>query len=217
MGNEKGTKRGPCKKCSGRFHTYVEGEWRPCECYFRARAQELMARAGVAPEFRAVKLADFDTAGKTGNVNAVKLVRALAEGFKGREFPDRSVIIFGEAGTGKTMLAIIIVRYALAAGLPAVIVDAERVLAIRFDQDQEFGRVEDLMAPDVLCLELGGEYQTKMTPWLITYIIGQRRHQEKFTFLVSSVAPNELKARYGDEAHAALLGERFAKLTLQER
>lgn len=204
-----------CGKCGGRFHTFVGGQWRPCACYWRVRAQVLMARAGIPYGFRAVKLSAFVTGEKTGNVKAVKLVRSLAAGFMDGEMPSKSFVLFGEHNTGKTMLASIIIRYALAAGHSAALVDAERVLSIRFDLDQDYGRIEDLMAPDVLCLELGGEYQTKMTPWLVTYILGQRRLQQRFTFVTSSVAPNELRERYGDEARAMLLSDRFTRLTLQ--
>lgn len=206
-----------CAECGGRYHTFVRGQWKPCKCYWRVFAEQQMARAAIPHEYREKGLGTFNTEGKTGNEKAIKLVKKAIGAFAKSDVPKRAFILFGERGTGKTTLASILLRSALMYRLSALFVHAERLLAIRMDADDEWGRVEDLVAPDVMALELGGEYPTKMTPWLVGYILTQRARQGKWTMVLSTVMPSDLRARYGDEVWAILMDEkRFERVTLQK-
>lgn len=171
---------------------------RPCECR-EARMARRRARgvsSVIPPRYRGVSFDRppiSDLARAPASAPVVEAVRGFVDALDERLDEGRGLWLMGDVGTGKTALAMLVSKAAVAAGRTAAIYSLPRLLArIRRTYDAEpgedsyldfFGR---LTSVDVLHVDdLGAE---KRSDWVLEqlYAIVDERYQAQRTMVVTT-------------------------------
>jgi DNA replication protein DnaC len=123
----------------------------------------------------------------------------------------RGLWLFGGTGTGKTALAMIVSRTALAAGRTVAIYSLPRLLSvIRESIDTDgglLGFLDLLAAVDLLHLDdLGAEYRTDWTIEQLYSIINMRYQDQRAVIVTSNPDPTQLADQLGDRTVSRLEG-----------
>ncbi len=183
---------------------------RPCECR-EARLKKGRGR-GVAsvipPRYRGVSFDRppiSDLAGNLETKMAVASVRGYVDDLDGRLEAGLGLWLFGETGTGKTSLAMLISKAALEAGHSVAIYSLPKLLArIRQTYDAEPGGdsylafFERLTSVDLLHIDdLGAE---KRSDWVLEqlYALINERYEAQRSMLITTNLPHpELEEQIG--------------------
>jgi DNA replication protein DnaC len=183
---------------------------RPCECR-EARLKKGRGR-GVAsvipPRYRGVSFDRppiSDLAGNLETKMAVASVRGFVDDLDGRLEAGLGLWLFGETGTGKTSLAMLISKAALEAGHSVAIYSLPKLLArIRQTYDSEPGGdsylafFERLTSVDLLHIDdLGAE---KRSDWVLEqlYALINERYEAQRSMLITTNLPHpELEEQIG--------------------
>src|SRR5436190_15884702 len=178
---------------------------RPCEC--RAikarRKQTRRLGTGIPKRFRGVgfdrqPIADMDPA-------LTREIRTFVRDIKGNLEAGRGLWLFGDVGTGKTSLAMLVSKSALEAGRSVAIYSMPRLLADIKETYEESSDRSYMQLFDRLCNvdllhidDLGAE---KKTEWVLEqlYAIVNERWQEQKSMIVTTnlLDPEELRAQIG--------------------
>jgi|SRR5579884_894133 len=216
-----------CAKCNGsgwvvRERDGLSGAER-CDCLEAGRAEQLLARAGIPPNYRNASIDSFliprdnPVAGSQMAEVVMKVRRYV------REFPapDKPGLLFiGNPGTGKTHLAISALRELIARGFEGVFYDYQNLLdRIRssFDaasgtSDREAYRVA--LDTDILLLDdLGAHRVTEFTEDTITSIITYRCNHRKALIATTNLRDPEV----GDRRGSGLENDINSRFFLEER
>jgi len=174
----------------------------------RARARSL---SGVIP--RRYRLVSFDTP-PVSDLPApqVRMVRDFARRIDEHLDAGRGLWIFGDVGTGKTTLAMLVSRHALEAGRSVAIYSLPRLLAeLRrtFDEDaqQSYTQMLDRLATvDLLHIDDVGAEQT--SPWVLEQLyalINARYEDERSVILTTNIEErSELVEQIGERTVSRL-------------
>ena len=176
---------------------------RPCEC----RAQRLNRGRSrgissvIPPRYRGVSFDRppvSDMARDLETKMAISQVRAFADDLDARLAEGRGLWLFGDTGTGKTTLAMLISKSALEAGKTVAIYSLPKLLArIRRTYDAEPGGdsylslFEQLTSVDLLHIDdLGAE---KRSDWVLEqlYALINERYEAQRSVLVTTNLPHE--------------------------
>jgi DNA replication protein DnaC len=178
---------------------------RPCECRPRmiARARSHGVASVIPPKYRGVS---FDQPPVT--LIAPRVVRRV------REFCDRldesldsgrGLWFMGEAGTGKTTLAMLVSKLALEARHSVAIYSMPRLLArIRRTYDAEPGEqsylelFERLSSVDLLHIDdVGAENRTDWVMEQLYALVNERYEAQRSIVLTTNLGPDELEQQVG--------------------
>src|SRR3954451_14960699 len=190
---------------------------RPCEC----REQRLRKgrSKGVAsvipPRYRGVSFDRppvSDMARDLETKSAVGEVRAFVESLDERLDEGRGLWLFGDTGTGKTTLAMLISKAALESGRSVAIYSLPKLLArIRQTYDSEPGGdsylsfFERLTSVDLLHLDdVGAE---KRSDWVLEqlYALVNERYEDQRSILITTNLPHpELEEQIGSRTFSRL-------------
>lgn len=189
----KNTEVGGCPICADR--EFVQNE--------HAKLVENRFRWAKIPELYADScFADYQTNTKDQE-KSLRLAQAYVENYSSN--PARSLIFSGTTGTGKTHLAIAIVKSLLNRGLECRYTTLGNALtAIKETYASESTRHEsevlnDYIRPDVLVLdEIGIVSLSKADDMLLYKIIDGRYIKKKGTIVISNLSTDELKNFMGD-------------------
>jgi DNA replication protein DnaC len=175
----------------------------------RARSHSL---SGVIP--RRYRLVSFDTppvSDLPGHL--VRAVRDFARRIDQQLDDGRGLWLFGDTGTGKTTLAMLVSRHALEAGRSVAIYSLPRLLAeLRrtFDDDAEQSYTElldRLATVDLLHIDDVGAEQT--SPWVLEQLyalINARYEEERSVILTTNIKEREdLAQQIGDRTVSRLV------------
>lgn len=183
---------------------------RPCEC--RARRLKRGRVRGVAsaipPRYRGVSFDRppvSDMARDLATKAAVADVRAYVDEVEGRIESGRGLWLFGDTGTGKTTLAMLISKAALEAGCSVAIYSLPKLLArIRRTYDAEPGGdsyldfFERLTSVDLLHIDdLGAE---KRSDWVLEQLyalINERYETQRSVLITTNLPHDELEDQIG--------------------
>ncbi|MNV76612.1 DNA replication protein DnaC [compost metagenome] len=134
-------------------------------------------------------------------------MRAYASGFADVRKTGRGIILCGGVGTGKTHLAVGVIRQVTAAGftaLYAVLLDSFRSIKDTYRKDSsvtETAAMARLTAPDLLVLdEIGVQHGTDTERMLMFSILNERYNQMNPTILISNLAREPLEKYLGERA-----------------
>jgi DNA replication protein DnaC len=183
---------------------------RACEC--RAQRMKRGRSKGVAsvipPRYRGVSLDRppvSDMARDLATKGAVNDVRRFIDDLESRLNSGQGLWLFGDTGTGKTTLAMLISKAALAAGRSVAIYSLPKLLArIRQTYDAEPGGdsylafFERLTAVDLLHIDdLGAE---KRSDWVLEQLyalINERYESERSVLITTNLPHDELEEQIG--------------------
>jgi DNA replication protein DnaC len=183
---------------------------RPCECREQrlARARTRGVASVIPPRFRGVSFERppvSDMARDLRTKSAVAQVRDYLEHLDERLAAGRGLWIFGDTGTGKTTLAMLVSKAALEAGRSVAIYSLPKLLArIRRTYDTEPGGdsylsfFERLTSVDLLHIDdLGAE---KRSDWVLEQLyalINERYEGERSIIVTTNLALEQLEEQIG--------------------
>ena len=183
---------------------------RPCEC--REQRLKKGRSKGVAsvipPRYRGVSFDRppvSDMAGDLETKSAVREVRAYIESLDEKLDEGRGLWLFGDTGTGKTTLAMLISKAAIETGHSVAIYSLPKLLArIRQTYDTEPGGdsylsfFERLTSVDLLHIDdLGAE---KRSDWVLEQLyalINERYEAQRSMMITTNLAHDELEDQIG--------------------
>jgi DNA replication protein DnaC len=218
-----------CPKCGGSGWIIVEranvSGAEACECRFAGRASRMEERAQIPPLYSHASLENFVVPGPDNPIARRELTNVLlAVKNYVREFPNEArpgLLLIGEAGTGKTHLAVAALRKILEKGFECLFCDYQNLLdRIRsgYDQasnssDREAYRVA-LDAEVLLLDDLGAHRVTDWVEDTITSIVTWRCNNRKALIATTNLPDGDVG---GAIMERSALGKPEYRITLGER
>ncbi len=211
-----GWKTVPTRRDTGRNAT--ERRVMRCDCQLRARAQSLLAAARIPRRYEHCELANYDT-DFPGAHPSLAEAHFIASNFARKCDPhgDKGLLIIGKIGTGKTHLAVgIIKELILSRGIACLFYDYRELLKeIQNSYNSTVQTTElDVLRPvfetDVLVLdELGA---VKPTEWVwdtVSLILNTRYNENRTTIITTNFDDQPAAGASGSlsPARAAVRGE----------
>ncbi len=197
-----------CKLCGDTG--YADGKY--CSCVVKAVIQSDSANL-------ALPIADFDKM-KSSAPAAIKNVYKIAEEYIAA-YPDGSkpfLMLFGAAGTGKTVLASAILGALMKKGASAVAVTAFDFVRRALEYHTQFSIPDyiDRFTPTIDCDllvidDLGRESMLKnVTSEYLYAVINERWLKKKYTIVTSNLEPKTVFTRYGDAIASRLFDKNIS-------
>lgn len=196
-----------------------------CDCQLRARADSLLASARIPRRYEHCELTNYDT-DFPGAHPALAEAHFLASNFAKKCDPrgDKGLLIIGKIGTGKTHLAVGIIKELLNRGIPCLFYDYRELLKeIQNSYNSTVQTTElDVLRPvfetDVLVLdELGA---VKPTEWVwdtVSLILNTRYNDNRTTIITTNFEDQPAAAVAGSlsparaATRAETLGDRIGE------
>jgi DNA replication protein DnaC len=197
----------------------------PCDCRAKGRASRLEERAQIPPLYQRTSFENFE-AEVPGNNNATRELKGVVVAVKkfANHFPDESrpgLLISGKPGTGKTHLAVAVMRQLIEKGHECQFCDYQTLLnsikssydPLSNSSDKEAYR----MALDAEVLVLDDLGAHRVTDWVedtVTSIITHRCNNRKALIATTNLPIPDV----GDPAHVkSALGRPEYLTTLSDR
>ena len=194
-----------------------------CECMFVGREQRLEERAGIPPLYQSASVDSFvlpsdNPTARTGLAAVVLTVRSYV-----REYPNvpkPGLLFAGPPGTGKTHIAVAVLRAMIARGFEGVFFDFRNLLdRIRSGYDQASGTMDkeayrNALETDFVLLDDIGAH--RVTDWVedtITSIVTYRCNHKRPTLITTNLRDPET----GDARGSGLQDDIGSKYFLEER
>jgi len=223
-----------CPICNGSGWRVVEHEGisaaSRCACFSHGRSQRIEERAGIPPLYQNASIdnfrRNFDNPIAAAGLGDVLL---KVQGFL-REFPavrHPGLLFMGLPGTGKTHLAVAVLRALIARGFEGVFFDFQNLLdRIRSSYDKTSGTSDKeayhtaLEAEILLLDDLGAHRITDWVEDTVTSIITHRCNHKKSTLVTTNLRdpdPLDWRDLPRSAASAAVAEAVASKQTLEER
>jgi DNA replication protein DnaC len=172
-----------------------------CDCQLRARAGALLAAARIPKRYEHCELADYTTDFPGANPSLAD-AHFTASSFVKEYAPggEKGLLIVGEIGTGKTHLAVGVLKALVSRGIPCLFYDYRELLKqIQNSYNPTVQTTElDLLRPvfetDVLVLDELGAVKPTEWVWDTVSLILNTRYNDKRTTVITTNFP-DLKAR----------------------
>jgi DNA replication protein DnaC len=173
-----------------------------CDCVSNARAARLLEAAGIPPLYRLATFENFSTQ-PDNPVTHQTLQRAVTTAASyAREYPfgtkKQGLMFIGDPGTGKTHLAVAVMKRLIARGFECVFFDYQNLLErIRSSYDQASGAAQreayqTALDCEVLVLDDLGAH--RVTDWVedtVTSLITYRYNQNKPLIATTNLRDSE--------------------------
>ena len=218
-----------CPKCGGSGWIIVEranvSGAEACECRFAGRAGRMEERAQIPPLYSNASLENFVVPGPDNPIARRELTNVLlAVKNYVREFPNEArpgLLLIGEAGTGKTHLAVAALRKILEKGFECLFCDYQNLLdrirsgydAASNSSDREAYRVA-LDAEVLLLDDLGAHRVTDWVEDTITSIVTWRCNNRKALIATTNLPDGDVGSAMTERS---ALGKPEYRITLGER
>lgn len=203
------------------------GRWalRPCspECVAReevrewervrtqARGERLIRRSELPSMYGEFGFETFDSSVSEAARDALSACRSYAEEYRARAYRGEGLVIHGAVGTGKSHLAVSLMREIMKLhGTPALFVTVPSLLETErssYDQDSApvVGGVVTAQAADLLILDdLGAERMTEWAKEKMFVLINHRYAQGMPTVITTNDGAYETKERIGERSFSRL-------------
>lgn len=172
-----------------------------CDCQLRARAESVLTAARIPRRYEHCELASYAT-DFPGAHPSLAEAHFIASKFVKEYDPrgDKGLLIVGEIGTGKTHLAVGILKELVNRGIPCIFYDYRELLKEIQNsynptvQTTELDVLRPVFETDVLVLDELGAVKPSEWVWDTVSLILNTRYNEKRTTIVTTNFP-DLKAR----------------------
>ncbi len=212
------TLRTPCPLgvCDGSGWVITDDVASPCGCRERrlVQARSRGVNKVLPPKYRSVSFDSppvSDMARAAGSRLAVSFAREFAENIDERLDEGKGLWLWGDVGTGKTTLAMLVSKCAIEAGRTVAIYSLPRLLArIRrtYDSPNEsyIGFFERLTAVDLLHIDdLGAEKQSEWVLEQLYSIVDERYVTERSMVVTTNLEDDELAKQVGERTVSRLI------------
>ena len=160
------------------------------------KVQTLIDRSGIPSKFMDCRADDF-----TVNVNNMSVAKMFKDIYTSKN-PQKGVFVYGNVGTGKTMLSAILVIERAFQGLPSLFYTVTDMLTDLKDFSDSVAReIKMRKIKNTPCLvidDLGAEYVTDWVSSTLFEILDARYKNTLLTIINSNIAIGDLQRRYGD-------------------
>jgi DNA replication protein DnaC len=216
-----------CRLCEGTGWKVVAGGPRSkterrvtrCDCQLQARAQSWLAAAHIPRRYEHCELANYDT-DFPGAHPSLAEAHFVASNFAKKCDPrgDKGLLIIGKIGTGKTHLAVSIIKeLILTRGIPCLFYDYRELLKEIQNsynptvQTTELDVLRPVFETDVLVLdELGA---VKPTAWVwdtVSLVLNTRYNDNRITIITTNFPDLAERERPGDTSSRSPATARYA-------
>jgi DNA replication protein DnaC len=193
-----------CAHCLGSGFEDVEGKGvRPCRCQKTKRIRDYFDRARIPARYTAASLENYQTL-------CPAFHRALQVCRRYIEAPEGGLLFMGTCGTGKTHLAVAVLRAMIERGRGGLFYDFRDLLAaIKASynpetHDSELTILQPVICADLLVLdELGASKPTEWVQETMTYIVNERYNENRITIFTANYSDA------GDETLTDRVGARL--------
>ena len=208
-----------CTLCDGSGWKIVErgglSGAAPCECQLPARVESLTEHAAIPGNFAGASFGLFrldhlksDPVAFVGVANAHRAACEFVTGFSRHQDPP-GLLIAGPSGTGKTHLAVAVLRGVIAMGVRGLFLDCghllEQVRATfgsgRLDREEVLGAA---MQAELLVLDdLGAQASSDWVRDTLASVITHRYNERKATVVTTALTDDEM-TKLGDRSASRL-------------
>lgn len=186
----------------------------PCECRVPALAKAVADRSGIPKVYAGCEIESFRTSHALGDsilfVGFANAVLACAEYSAARNADPPGMMFYGPSGTGKTHLAVGILRKALARGYAGVFLDCgnmlEQVKATFGTNAKAEAYRAAMEAPIVLLDDLGAQQGSEWVKDTISSVVTHRYNEGKATLVTTRLGTEDLLERVGERTVSRLRG-----------
>jgi len=172
-----------------------------CDCQLRARNQNLLAAARIPRRYEHCELGSYTTDFPGAN-RSLAFAHLIASSFVKEYDPhgEKGLLIVGEIGTGKTHLAVGVLKELVNRGVPCLFYDYRELLKEIQNsynptvQTTELDVLRPVFETDVLVLDELGAVKPSEWVWDTVSLILNTRYNNKRTTIITTNFP-DLKAR----------------------
>lgn len=219
-----------CPECGGsgwrRAHRDGISAVERCECVATARAGRLLDAANIPPLFRHATFDNFTTQPDNPVTQRILQTAMTIANSYAREYPygtkKQGLMFIGDPGTGKTHLAVAVMKRLIARGFECVFFDYQNLLErIRSSYDQASGAAQReayQMALDCEVLVLDDLGAHRVTDWVedtVTSLITYRYNQNKPLIATTNLRDSE--AGDAPASSGSVAGDMASRYYLTER
>jgi DNA replication protein DnaC len=174
-----------------------------CDCRVAARAARLLEQAEIPRQYSHCTLEDFDVAFASVNQSLSKAVITAKKFVEQYPVEKEGMLLWGDCGTGKTHLAIAIIKEliqekgarCLFRGYSALLKQIQATYSRQMIADEETGVVlteysilRDVTEVDVLVLDdLGAEKSSEWTLSMLYHVINERYNEGRTTIITTNL------------------------------
>lgn len=173
-----------------------------CDCQMKARAESLIAAARIPRRYEHCELSNFEYEGQTVSIRGA--YRAAHRFIEGYPQDKNGLLLWGNAGVGKTHLAVGIIKALIQKGVECIFYDYAELLKQIQDsynpsvQATELGLLRPVFETEVLVLDDLGSVRPTEWRWDTIRLMLNTRYNDSRTTIITTNFADEPAAAVSD-------------------
>lgn len=195
-----------CPKCEDLGYILTEQGAVPCDCLAQRRLEEACRAARIPTRYFSKSLETFQTLGDQSRKEIVEFAKKFVRSFRAsaHDQPSKGLLLHGREGTGKTHIAIGILKEILAKGhsglywnVPELFLELRRTISESAELD-EATILDEAIETDLLVLDdLGAEKVSEFVLDRLYVLINGRYENDLPTIITTNRTLEELRSQIG--------------------